>query len=170
VNTVDEEIIAVMKDAGCDSISFGIESGNQEMLKRVRKGITLEQARRATEICKEAGIITHASFMVGLPGETAGTMEDTSRFAQRLGIYFGYHFLAPFPGTTVREEREKFDIEFLTDDWSRYDANSPIVRTSGATPEEMAAFVDHYDRTMDRDGRTCSSATPRRNARRGRSS
>ena len=51
VNTVDRELLAIMKEAGCDAISFGIESGNPEMLKRIKKGITIEQAREATRIC-----------------------------------------------------------------------------------------------------------------------
>jgi radical SAM superfamily enzyme YgiQ (UPF0313 family) len=145
VNTVDRELLEIMKDAGCDSISFGIESGNAEMLKRIRKGITLDQAREATKICKEAGIITHASFMVGLPGETLETLKDTTTFAEGLDIVFGYHFLAPFPGTTVREELDKYDLQILTDDWSRYDANAPVVCTSGVTPEDMARFVKEYE-------------------------
>lgn len=149
VNTVDPEILSVMKDAGCDSISFGIESGNQDILKRVRKGITLDQAREATKICKEAGIITHASFMVGLPGETPETMQETSEFAHGLGIYFGYHFLAPFPGTTVREEIEKYDLTILTEDWSLYDANRPVVRTANAAPEDMASFVRTFEEILD---------------------
>lgn len=149
VNTVDSEILEVMKDAGCDSVSFGIESGNPEMLKRIRKGITLEQAREATRVCKEAGIITHASFMVGLPGETKETLQDTARFAKELDIFFGYHFLAPFPGTTVCEEIDTYDLRILTRDWSRYDANSPVVCTSQATPEDMISFVKEYDDTLD---------------------
>jgi anaerobic magnesium-protoporphyrin IX monomethyl ester cyclase len=151
VNTVDREILEVMKDAGCDSVSFGIESGNAEMLKRIRKGITLEQAREATKICKEAGIITHASFMVGLPGETLETLKDTTDFAEELDIVYGYHFLAPFPGTTVKEELEKYDLKILTEDWTRYDANSPVVYTSGVGPAEMEAFVKKYESTLEEE-------------------
>ncbi|HOM30009.1 MAG TPA: radical SAM protein [Deltaproteobacteria bacterium] len=146
VNTVDPETLKIMRKAGCDSISFGIESGNPEMLKRIRKGITLEQARQAVAWCKEADILPHASFMVGLPGETRQTLEDTHRFATELNIAYGYHFFAPFPGTTVREELENYDIEILTNDWGRYDANSPVVRTSALSPEEMIEFVKEYDR------------------------
>lgn len=151
VNTVDREILAVMKDAGCDSVSFGIESGNPEMLKRIRKGITLDQAREATKICKEAGIITHASFMVGLPGETAETLRDTTTFAQELDIVYGYHFLAPFPGTTVKEEIDRYDLQILSEDWSRYDANAPVVCTSGVGPEAMAAFVQQYESRLEKE-------------------
>jgi len=149
VNTVDLETLTIMRDVGCDCVSFGIESGNPEMLKRIRKGITLEQARNAVQCCKEADILPHASFMVGLPGETMETLEQTQRFALELDIAYGYHFFSPFPGTTVREELEKYDIEILTEDWTLYDANSPIVKTSQLSPEEMTAFVAQYDRVND---------------------
>ncbi|MCU0575803.1 MAG: B12-binding domain-containing radical SAM protein [Desulfobacterota bacterium] len=145
VNTVDLETLKIMRETGCDCVSFGIESGNPEMLKRIRKGITLEQARNAVTWCKEADIMPHASFMVGLPGETKETLHQTQAFADELSIAYGYHFFSPFPGTTVREELEAYDIKILTDDWSRYDANSPVVQTSGLSPEDMTAFVAVYD-------------------------
>ncbi|MEA3223066.1 MAG: radical SAM protein [Thermodesulfobacteriota bacterium] len=150
VNTVDEEILTLMRDAGCDTVSFGIESGNPEMLKRIRKGITLDHARRAVKACKNVGMLAHASFMVGLPGETPAVLRDTHEFAESLDILYGYHFLCPFPGTTVREEIERYDLEILTNDWSRYDANSPIVRTSGVSAEEATAFVDRLYKQTDK--------------------
>ena len=145
VNTVDIETLRLMRETGCDCISFGIESGNQEMLKRIKKGITLDQARKAVALCKEAGILAHASFMVGLPGETPETLKDTSEFSKSLDILYGFHFLAPFPGTTVREKIDEYDLEILTEDWSRYDANSAIVRTSALTPEAINQFVAKFD-------------------------
>ncbi len=141
VNTVTPEMLAEMRDAGCDAVSFGIESGNPEMLKQVKKGITLKQARNAVQMCKGEGVLAHASFIVGLPGETAETLEDTRSFAESLGILYGFHFLAPFPGTTVREDIDRYDLEILTDDWDRYDANSAIVQTSSLSAEEMNRFV-----------------------------
>ncbi len=145
VNTVDRDTLALMREAGCDSVSFGVESGNPEMLKRIRKGITREQVRHAVSLCREVGILAHTSFIVGLPGETAETLRETAEFAAGLGSLYGYHFLAPFPGTTVREEVEKYDLEILTDDWTRYDANSAIVRTSSLSPEEIEAFVERFE-------------------------
>lgn len=151
VNTIDEELLEIMKDAGCIAVSFGIESGSQEMLKRVRKGITLDQARRAVEACRKTGMRSHASFMVGLPGETLETLAETRKFQQELGIEYGYHFLCPFPGTTVREDLAEYDLEILTDDWNRYDADSPIVRTSGVSPEQMEAFVEDSYKKIRQD-------------------
>ncbi len=141
VNTVDRELLEHMQAAGCYAISFGIESGNAEMLKRVQKGITLSQARKAAECCKKAGIRTHASFIVGLPGENRRTMADSQKLATELGIEYGYHMLAPFPGTEVRENIDRYDLEILTDDWRRYNARRAIVKTEALTPEEMDAFV-----------------------------
>lgn len=148
VDTVDPETLEWMKKAGCDSISFGIESGNPEMLDRIKKGITIDQAKRAVRMCKDAGILPHASFMVGLPGETKKTLQDTLRLARELDIAHGYHFLAPFPGTTVREHISDYDLNILTDDWTRYDANSAIVRTSSLSSEEMEEFVKEAYRPM----------------------
>ena len=145
VNTVDREALEIMREAGCDSVSFGVESGNPQMLKRIRKGITLDQVREACSLCRQTGIIAYNTFIVGLPGETPQTLQETDEFASSLGAKYGYHFLAPFPGTTVREEVEKYDLEILTDDWTRYDANSAIVRTSKLSPEETTRFVDAFD-------------------------
>jgi radical SAM superfamily enzyme YgiQ (UPF0313 family) len=145
VNTVDLETLKLMRKAGCDSISFGVETGNPGMLKRIRKGISLDQVRHAVSLCREAGILAHTSFIVGLPGETKETLRETERFAASLGSLYGYHFLAPFPGTTVREEVARYDLEILTDDWTRYDANSAIVRTSALGPEEMEQFVGDFE-------------------------
>ncbi|MDO9262770.1 MAG: radical SAM protein [Desulfosalsimonadaceae bacterium] len=148
VDTVDEETLRIMRQAGCDAVSFGIESGNPEMLKRVKKRITLDQARQAVRACKNSGMIAHASFMAGLPGESAETLTDTINFARELDIEHGFHFLSPFPGTTVREQLAEYDLEILSNDWTRYDANSAIVRTSRISPAEMEALITDAYRPM----------------------
>jgi anaerobic magnesium-protoporphyrin IX monomethyl ester cyclase len=145
VNTVDTEVLTIMRDAGCDTVSFGIESGNAEMLKRVKKGITMEQAVKAIQACKESGVNAHASFMIGLPGESPETIADSFNFAEGLEIEYGFHLLAPFPGTTLREEQEKYDLEILTDDWDLYDANIPIVRTSKLSETYVADFMRAHE-------------------------
>ncbi len=141
VNTIDAQTLRLMKSAGCRSVSFGIESGNPEMLKRVKKGITIAQAQKAAIACREAGITGHASFMVGLPGENYETMKDSLKLQEELQIESAFHFLSPFPGTDVREDIEDYDLEILTQDWDQYNANRSIVRTSALSPEQMDAFI-----------------------------
>jgi anaerobic magnesium-protoporphyrin IX monomethyl ester cyclase len=122
-------------------------------------------------MCKQAGITAHASFMVGLPGETKETLEQTDKLARSLNILYGYHYLAPFPGTSVREKIEQYDLEILTDDWAKYDANDAIVKTSALEPEDMREFVASYDEEIDTDwqkilsGYKNKTSTPMENMR-----
>jgi anaerobic magnesium-protoporphyrin IX monomethyl ester cyclase len=149
VNTVDLDTLVLMRKAGCDSVSFGVESGNPEILERIGKGITREQVREAVSMCRTAGIIAHTSFIAGLPGETPDTLRETEAFASSLGSLYGYHHLAPFPGTTVRDEVEKYDLEILTDDWTLYDANHAIVRTSSLSPTDIERFVKGFEAEIE---------------------
>lgn len=149
VDTVNQKMFDAMADAGCDSISFGVESGNPEMLKRIRKGIALNEVENAVKMCKQAGMIAHASFMVGLPGESRQTLLDTANFANSLNIIYGYHHLAPFPGTTLCEKVNDFDLTILTRDWSKYDANDAIVKTSFLEQQDLRTFVASYNEIMD---------------------
>jgi radical SAM superfamily enzyme YgiQ (UPF0313 family) len=96
-------------------------------------------------------MLAHASFMVGLPGETKETLAQTAQLAKDLDIVYGYHFLAPFPGTTVREKVHNYDLQILTDKWDKYDANDAIVRTAGASPAELREFVARFDNEIEED-------------------
>ena len=151
VDTVSQEVFDLMAEAGCDSVSFGVETGNPEMLKRIKKGIKLEQVHLAVKMCQQAGMIAHESFIIGLPGETKDTLLETDKFAKSTNALYGYHFLAPFPGTTVREKIQDYDLEILTDNWTRYDANDAIVKTSYLRPEDMREFGARYDEEMKAD-------------------
>ena len=95
-------------------------------------------------------MLAHASFMVGLPGETKETLSQTAAFAESLNILFGYHYLAPFPGTTLCEKVGEYDLEILTKDWAKYDANDAIVKTSALQPQDIRDFVALYDAEMNR--------------------
>jgi anaerobic magnesium-protoporphyrin IX monomethyl ester cyclase len=144
-DSVDQDLLTLMMEHGCDTVFFGIESGNQEMLDRIKKHVTLDRIRKAVADCKAVGMTVFASFIAGLPGESADTLMDSHRFAQELDVIYGYHFLAPFPGTEVKEKIKTYDLELLTDDWSRFDANRSIAKTSFLSTGEIENFVDtHY--------------------------
>lgn len=145
VDSVDRDCLIRMRNAGCDTISFGVESGNEAMLKRIKKRITLDQTRSAVTLCRDTGMRVFLSFMVGLPGESPKTLQDTHAFAEELDVEYGYHHLAPFPGTTVRENIKNYDLNILTDDWRRYDANQAIVSTSQLSDTDFDAFVAIYN-------------------------
>lgn len=148
VDTVNPEVIGKMRAAGCTGVCYGVESGNQRILDTVKKKINLDQVRNAVSIAKQFGMQVQASFILGLPGETRETMEETLSFAQSLDTFYGVHVLAPFPGTEVREKADEYGIEILTDDWLKYDANRPVTRTEGASPEDIAAVLHRYYRGL----------------------
>jgi radical SAM superfamily enzyme YgiQ (UPF0313 family) len=102
VNLVDKEILQQMKDAGCTSISYGIESGSQKMLDIMRKQVTVEQAIEAINITKEVGLRAPTSFIIGIPGETEETIEETIDFCAKTNIVLTtVMFATPYPNTEL---------------------------------------------------------------------
>ncbi len=156
VDTVSKSILERMHQAGCSAISFGVESGSPEMLKRIKKGITRDQVLNAVNLCNQVGITPQASFILGLPGENEETLQATITFAEQLknlGVLHGYHLLAPFPGTEVRENQHQYDLQIMSHDWDDYHANRAIVQTSAIAQQRLDGIVkdwqDHFDSWLD---------------------
>ena len=148
VDTVSEELLIRMKEAGCSAVSFGVESGNPTILKTIKKGITREQVVAAVNMCRQAGVLPHASFILGLPGETPQTIRETMEFGEQLkdlGLSYGFHLLAPFPGTAIRDESTQYGIRILTDDWSQYHANRAIVETPAVNRQTLNKIVIDWE-------------------------
>jgi anaerobic magnesium-protoporphyrin IX monomethyl ester cyclase len=102
VDTVDESLLELMKKAGCRVIGYGIESGSQETLDRIKKNITLDQARRTIEKTKNAGIYSHTFFVIGFPWETREMVEETINFIRELNPdFFDINIAFPLPGTEL---------------------------------------------------------------------
>lgn len=100
VDYVDEEMLQLMGKAGCWMISWGIESGNEAILKRAAKGADPKKARQALTWARKAGIKNWGYFIIGLPGETEETIRQTIDFAKALPLELAlFHIAAPYPGT-----------------------------------------------------------------------
>ncbi|MFA6389620.1 MAG: radical SAM protein, partial [Patescibacteria group bacterium] len=108
VNSVTENMLKRAKQSGLWCIFFGFETGNQDLLDRIKKGATLEQARRAVKWCDELGLDIRASFMLGLPGETPEKARNTINFAKELNTSFAM-FLITYPewGTELYDDAMK---------------------------------------------------------------
>jgi anaerobic magnesium-protoporphyrin IX monomethyl ester cyclase len=118
VTQVDYELFAQMKRAGCKRIFFGIESGDEGVLKQMQKGIKPEQAREAVEACVKAGIKAAGFFMVGYLGETPESLMRTIRFSSHLPLdYVSYTIAYPLPGTKfysrVKERRQQGEWHYI---------------------------------------------------------
>jgi hopanoid biosynthesis associated radical SAM protein HpnJ len=84
--TTDYETLKAMKDAGCRLLIVGYESGDQQILKNIKKGATIERARQFTKDCHKLGLVIHGDFIMGLPGETHETINNTIKFAKELDV------------------------------------------------------------------------------------
>ncbi len=84
--TTDYETLKAMKEAGCRLLIVGYESGDQQILKNIKKGATIERARQFTKDCHKLGLVVHGDFILGLPGETPDTIRNTIAFAKELDV------------------------------------------------------------------------------------
>lgn len=101
-DSIDPELLAAMKRAGCTLIHFGVESGSPEVLKQTGKQITLDQVKAGVSMSQSAGIAAACFFMMGFPGETAADREMTVAFAKKLNPdYASFHIASPYPGTPL---------------------------------------------------------------------
>jgi radical SAM superfamily enzyme YgiQ (UPF0313 family) len=117
VDYVDEEMLSLMGQAGCHMISWGIESGSEEVLKRARKGANPAKAEQSLRWARQAGIKNFGYFIIGLPGETEETIKQTIAFSKTLPLNVAiFHIAAPYPGTP-------FFYEVVENGWFRPGTN-----------------------------------------------
>ena len=102
--TTDYETLKAMKEAGCRLLIVGYESGDQQILKNIKKGATVERARQFTKDCHKLGLVIHGDFILGLPGETRETINNTIAFAKELDVETIQVSVAhAYPGTELYE-------------------------------------------------------------------
>lgn len=120
VDRIDEELATKLKQAGCYRVSFGIESGSQEILNNIRKGVTIEQIRKAVKTAKVAGLEVVGFFMIGLPGETKETINQTIKFAIDLEVDLPkVSITTPLPGTDLFRQYQEAGL-IHSNNWSDY--------------------------------------------------
>jgi anaerobic magnesium-protoporphyrin IX monomethyl ester cyclase len=144
VDTIGEETLRLMKQAGLWMISFGLESGNDAILATSGKGITTAQSRAAVKLAERLGIRTAGHFMFGLPGETEETMAETLALALSLPLDVAqFYAAAPFPGTALYNEA-------LEKGWLKpgggngaFAQNSSVMELPGLPAARVDAFRRH---------------------------
>lgn len=127
VDAVTPELLAAVKRAGCWNIAFGIESGDQQVLDRTHKRITLEQVRSAVSMARAAGLQVTGHVIVGLPQDTRQTIASTGRFVDSLDLDFVQFYCAmPYPGTELHREARTHGWLSSTD-WRRWEHNQSVL-------------------------------------------
>jgi anaerobic magnesium-protoporphyrin IX monomethyl ester cyclase len=135
INTVDEDMLLFMKDHGCWHISFGIESGNENILQLIKKNISLDAVKKIIETCYRLGILTKGFFIIGHPGETEETIEQTIQFALSIPLDDVVVTLnTPLPGTAQYRTAQEYG-RLDNADWSKYNMWNPVFIPKGLTTE-----------------------------------
>lgn len=148
VDLVDEELIKRAKEAGAHLISYGMESGSQVILERMQKGTTVEENAKACEMTKNAGLLCHAGWCIGYPGETRETIEETTDFIIKIKpTTASITALMPYPGTRAYNEAKANGV--LMGEWSTASASKPWVKLPWLnSKEELEDIVKHIKKRV----------------------
>jgi radical SAM superfamily enzyme YgiQ (UPF0313 family) len=137
VDAVDKELLEKMKDAGCITIWFGVESGSEKILGKMHKKINRDQVREAFKMTQKTGMMTIASAVIGFPGETEETAWETINFINSLNPDdIGCYVATPYPGTPMYEEVIKNGWLRVTD-FDKYDTATPTFETPYLSMEKI---------------------------------
>jgi radical SAM superfamily enzyme YgiQ (UPF0313 family) len=151
-NMVRPELLRAMKRAGCAAVNFGVESGDDGILRQIKKGVNTSHVVRALEWAKAEDVVTACNFMVGFPQETPAELENTLRFMERIAplvdSFSTLGVVVPFPGTELYEHnhlRYGFTDWWSREEYSRYSAPPPI--------DDFDRYYRHYidDANLDLD-------------------
>ena len=148
VNTVDRDLLRLMKEAGCWQVLYGLESGDPRMLKILNKGSSVEQNAQAVQWAFEAGLGVRGDFIIGTPGETMESLENTLAFTKRVKLdYAHFNKFVPYPGTELYErllaEGYRFDTKHLP---PIVDHAAILYVPDGLTREQLKEFLDRAHR------------------------
>ncbi|MBI5892264.1 MAG: radical SAM protein [Deltaproteobacteria bacterium] len=141
VKFVDEDVLRLMKKAGCHHICYGVESVDEQILKNIHKNIKIEEAEQVIKATKKAGIACRASFMFGNPGETVESMQKTLEFTLRTKPDFAlFNITTPYPGTPMYNWAKENGY-LLSEDLSLYTASRCLVNLPTVSPAEVEEFT-----------------------------
>lgn len=137
VNIVDYDFLKYIKEKGCWHVSFGVESGDEDILKIIKKNITLEQVKNAANWCHKLGIKTKGFFIIGHPGDTKETIERTIRFATKVKLDDIVTTInTPIPGSPQYLFVKEYG-DFDETDWSQFNYWRPVFVPNGLTKEYL---------------------------------
>jgi radical SAM superfamily enzyme YgiQ (UPF0313 family) len=149
---ITKELLSKMNKARFWSIFYGVENGNQEMLDRsIGKQLRIEEIKRAFKMTREAGIKTEASLIIGMPGETSRTIQDSLNLYHEIQPdWCTFNAAIPFPGTPFEKEARKKG-QLLYENYEDYTLTGTFVRTDALTAHELAVWGCKASEMMTRD-------------------
>ncbi|MBU1131194.1 B12-binding domain-containing radical SAM protein [Patescibacteria group bacterium] len=142
VDYVDEELLGIIKKAGCHLILFGVESADEKILQNINKRISLDQVKQVVKLARKIGIETRASFMFGNQGETEETIKKTISFALELDPdEVQFNITTPYPGTELFQwAKERGYIKSFN--WNDYSMSNVVMELPEANQEKLQYYYN----------------------------
>ncbi len=148
-DVLDPQVYKLLKSSGCRMICYGIESGSQKILNAMRKGTTVEKNLKAIKMAQEAGIVVAGYFLLGFPGETKETIQQTVSFIKASDIdQAQFYTFVPLPGCEVYKEPEKFGAKIISHNFSDYYLVTGTDGHGGKTVETKYLTADELSEEM----------------------
>ena len=145
MDKVDKQLLETMHEAGCYSITFGVETGSQKILESIGKKIRREQVSWAVRTSLDSGLDVLCSFMFPHPEDTEETVREQKLFMRELidmGVTVSMALTTPLPGTYYYEHAGELGIRMLTDRWDEFDAKHLVIATKYLPEERLNALLE----------------------------
>jgi len=142
VDHMDEELLSTMYDAGFYALHFGVESGDDEVLRTIRKGITVRQVKNAIHIAKKIGFEIVLYIIIGLPGSSVESEEKTLELIKECGVDFTFSICTPYPGSPLWENVKD---QLRGSSWEVFDEtnySNPVYVPDGMTKRQLQDCID----------------------------
>jgi anaerobic magnesium-protoporphyrin IX monomethyl ester cyclase len=146
---VDESLLREMRSAGCSGITYGVETGSQQIMEEIGKSLSLEQVKQAVSISLGLGMEVDGAFMFPHPQDTEQTVREQMRFMKLLvdmGAQVSLSYTSLLPGTYYYEHMDELGINLLTKSWDEHDMNHITFTTRSLSQEQLMALADEIFR------------------------
>jgi radical SAM superfamily enzyme YgiQ (UPF0313 family) len=138
-DAVTPEILKIMKKTGCWSISYGIETGDEEVMKFIEKNITLEQVEQAVRLTNESGILSKGFFIMGHPVDTHETITKTINFALKIPLDdISISMMTPFPGSKLYQIASQYGQ--FENNWEKMNELDIVFVPKGLTKDDLRRY------------------------------
>ncbi|MBE6049822.1 MAG: B12-binding domain-containing radical SAM protein [Clostridium sp.] len=154
-DVVTDELMKELYEAGCRKIQIGLESADNDILKKLKKNVTIEQIENGIRLAYENGMHISASFIIGHAFDTKETIEKTLNFVRHIQKDYGAYVMGssntPFPGTEQYEKMDEWGITVFAKEWDEFKLNSPIISTKNITLNELRRYLNTVTGIMNQN-------------------
>lgn len=143
-DVLNDDLVKKLKEAGCNKIQIGLESADNDILKKLKKFVTIEQIENGISLAHKYGLHISVSYIIGHAFDTKETIEKTFNFVKYVQNEYGAYVMGsvntPFPGTEQYDKADELGIKIYSNNWNHYRLDNPIISTNYITRDELRSY------------------------------